>query len=136
MDMDILFCLKEQMSELVEAPNSFYINASQFNATDVPVGAVIKIEDRQDILKRAQGWLCNVVRWTIDTQSSLFYLKADPTATVSMELFEYTFATHAHAAQSTIIETRTFTLDQPQATLASFLAPAAEARSLRSIYVK
>ena len=113
------------MSELVEAPASFYINASQYNETSAPVDATIKVEDRQDILKRSDDWFVNVVRWTIDTQSTLNYLPADPTATLTMELFKYTrYLGHGAPADheaTDSAETRVFTLDRPMATLASFL---------------
>ena len=117
----ILCLLKARMSELVEAPNSFYVNASQYNASSAPVEALIKIEDRQDILKRSDDWMVNVIRWTLDTQSSLYYLPADPTATVTMELFGYTRTTHDAAAATRILETRAFTLSEGQATVSSFL---------------
>ena len=109
------------MSELVDAPNSFYINASQYNSSDEPVPATIQVEDRQDILKQSSGWMVNVVRWTVDTQSTLNYLPADSTATLTMELFDYTAATQNTESAQDIKETRTFILNAPQSTVSEFL---------------
>ena len=104
------------MSELVEAPSSFYVNASQFNRSNEPVNARIEITSREDILKRSGDWMVNIVRWTLDTQASLVYIPADPTASVTMELFNFqnTGDHHVH-------ETRTFTLTESVSGLPEFL---------------
>ena len=115
------------MSELVEAPASFYINASQYNDAEDDVDAQIHIEDRQDILKRSDDWFVNVVRWTIDTQATLNYLPADPSAVLTMEVFKYTRPVMAHGvvrdpSHSDVMETRQLVLDRPMATLSEFLS--------------
>ena len=81
------------MSELVDSPSSFYLNCEQFNSSTEEVDATIKIEDRDDILKRQDRWCVHVTRFSLDTQASLFYVAPDPTATIDMQLFCYRGAT-------------------------------------------
>ena len=65
------------MSELIASSANFYLNAEVYNSTDVPIDAVIKISDQDDILKFQEHWAVHIVRWAVDTQASLYYVKPD-----------------------------------------------------------
>ena len=98
------------MAELVDSPASFYVNASQFNHAPEEVDARIEITSREDILKRSGDWMVNIVRWTIDTQASLAYIPADPTASMTMSLFNH--QRYTQDGSHNIVENRVFTLTE------------------------
>ena len=77
------------MAELLESPGNFYLNAEQYNTSAEPVEASITIQDRADILSRQDNWMVHVTRFAIDTQASLYYIPPDPTATVTLTVFQY-----------------------------------------------
>ena len=119
------------MSELVDSPSSFYLNCEQFNSTTEEVEAVIKIEDRDDILKRQDRWCVHVTRFSLDTQASLFYVAPDSTATIDMQLFCYRGfqGQNQHVIDKTkiFVDQRTFALTEGASTLADLLEQLNEA---------
>ena len=116
------------MAELVDSSNSFFMNCEQYNATSENIPALIKIEDRSDILTRQDRYMVHVTRFALDTQASLFYLAPDTTATISVTLFAYLGANNHRVDKKKIfVSERTFVLTEGAATLADFLEQLNEA---------
>lgn len=110
------------MSELIESAGSLYLNCEQYNDSDVPVDCEIKVSDRDDILSRQDRWAVHITRFAVDTQSSLFYVPADPTATLTITSFNYVDAIgHRVDQQKHFIDRRTLTMTNGASTLADFL---------------
>ena len=110
------------MAELLESPDNFYMNAEQYNDTSSYTPAIISISDRDDILSRQDKWMVHVTRFSIDTQSSLFYLPPDSDATCTLTSFTFTdVAEHRIDQTKHFVDQRTVSLTNGASTLANFL---------------
>ena len=110
------------MSELVESGQNFYLNCEQYNRSDTFEPAQIRISDRDDILSRQDKWMIHVTRFAVDTQSSLFYLPPDSTATCTLTSFTFRdVANHRLDQTKHFVDQRTVSLAEGASTLANFL---------------
>ena len=110
------------MSELLESPDNFYLNAEFFNSSTDNVPAKISISDRDDILSRQDKWMIHVTRFSIDTQYSLYYLPPNINATCTLTSFTFSdVANHRIDQTKHFVDQRTISLVKGASTLATFL---------------
>ena len=111
------------MSELIASSANFYLNAEVYNSTDVPIDALIKISDQDDILKFQEHWAVHIVRWAVDTQASLYYVEPNNDTWVTLTTVRYS-DDHNHRTDMTkhFIDQRTLRMTNGASTLADFLA--------------
>ena len=110
------------MSELINSSSNFYLNAETYNSTTVPIDAVITVSDRDDILKFQEHWAVHITRFAIDPQASLYYVKPDNDAWVTLTCIEYTVL-REHRTDTTkhFVDQRTLRMTKGASTLADFL---------------
>ena len=111
------------MSELIASSANFYLNAEVYNSTDVPIDAVIKISDQDDILKFQEHWAVHIVRWAVDTQASLYYVEPNNDTWVTLTTIRYrNIADHRTDMTKHFVDQRTLRMTNGASTLADFLA--------------
>ena len=110
------------MSELINSSANFYLNSEVYNPTNVPIDATITISDRDDILKFQEHWAVHITRFAVDTQASLYYVKPDKDAWVTLTSVLYNrLANHRVDDTKHFVDQRTLRMTNGASTLADFL---------------
>jgi hypothetical protein len=76
------------MAEAIQSSDVMYINGSFTNPGPNDTPAEVIVTDDSTLLERSEGYAIHISRFSIDTQSSLFFMKADPAMKVCFELMK------------------------------------------------
>ena len=68
------------MAEAIQSRDAFYINGMFRNNSTYAKPAEVIVTDDTSLLERTEGYCIHVTRWALDTQSSMFFIKKDETA--------------------------------------------------------
>ena len=93
------------------------VNGSFQNDKTYPVEASVIVVDDRTLLERSEGYGIHITRWSLDTQSSLYYLKANPANKVCVDLL---YKNH-HLTRWDQHRTFCFNLTENMPTLTSFI---------------
>ena len=74
------------MAEGIQSPDTFYINGSYKNTTAYEQLAEVLVTDDVTILERTEGYHVCITRFSVDTQSTMFFIQKDPDKRVCIEL--------------------------------------------------
>ncbi len=75
-----------RMAEGVQSKDVFYINGSFVNHTSSPQLAQIMVSDDKTILERTEGYTVTITRFSVDTQSNMFFIQKDEAKRVAVEI--------------------------------------------------
>ena len=106
------------MSEGVQSGHVFYINGQYKNNSTYPQPAEVLVSDDISILERTKGYHVAVTRFSVDTQTTMFYIKKDVGKEVAVEIL---VNTHKDRARWDTYRSFSFTLSEDVPTLTSFL---------------
>ena len=72
--------------ESIRSSDCFYINAQYLNHSDHSQPAEVLVLDDRALLQRSEGYAIHLTRWSLDTQTNLYFVKADTAKQVHVQL--------------------------------------------------
>ena len=81
------------MAEGVESKDVFYVNGSFVNNSEYPQLASVLVSDDRSILERTEGYTVTITRFSVDTQSNMFFIEKDDKKRVCVELLNQRLVT-------------------------------------------
>ena len=101
--------------ESIRSSDCFYINAQYLNTTTTDQPAEVLVLDDSALLQRSEGYAIHLTRWSLDTQTSLYFVKADEAKQVTIALMA------KHGQGWHLDREQTFYVDENLPTVTAFL---------------
>lgn len=101
--------------ESIRSSDCFYINAQYLNTTTTDQPAEVLVLDDSALLQRSEGYAIHLTRWSVDTQTSLYFVKADEAKLATIAI------TTKHGGAWAVDRTESFYIDENLPTVTAFL---------------